>query len=97
VNTAPEAVELFAIVDAGTTAKLKWSVSKESDFKYYQLFASNVAGNPPDSLIEVITNQTTDSLSYTTSSPGVNSFAIFVHDRYGLSTSSDTVSVNLTQ
>lgn len=101
INTAPEAVELFAKVgSAETTVELNWSKSNELYFNSYRIYRNKVTSNvtTSDDLVGFISTQNTLSSSVpldTTGAPASNWFKIFVVDGHGLMTGSNTVQVNI--
>jgi hypothetical protein len=91
-------VELFVVAEPEMSARLIWTVSEEDDFDHYRVFASSTAGvNPPDKVIALINDQSTNTYSYSAPSIGQFYFQVFVHDKYGNSTGSNIIDVTLTQ
>lgn len=87
-------VELFVFAEPEMTARLIWTVSEEDDFSHYRVFASSTAGvDPPDSIIALINDQSTDTYSYNAPSTGRYYFQVFVYDEYGSSAGSNVDSV----
>lgn len=98
INNPPQPVTLVAFAEPETTARLTWTVSEEDDFFYYRVFASSAVDvDPPDTVIALIADQSTNTYSYSAPSTGRFYFQVFVHDKHGDSTGSVIVDVNLTE
>ncbi len=97
INTAPEAVDLFAEIGTSTTTvELNWSKSDEDYFDSYRVYRNTVGNvSEDDDLVTYITNQSSLSASVPLEADITNYFKIYVVDRHGLSTgSSPEVSVD---
>lgn len=89
-------VELFVVAEPEMTARLIWTVSEEDDFSHYRVFASSaVDENPPEMVIALITEASTNSYSHQVADSGWYYFQVFVYDEYGSSAGSNVDSVDL--
>lgn len=105
INTAPEAVELFAEIETlESTVELNWSGSNEQYFDSYRIYRSKITPNitTSDDLVAFITSQSslsatvpldpTDSLA---DGSFTNYFKIYVIDGHDLMTGSNSVQVDI--
>jgi hypothetical protein len=99
VNNPPDSVELFVVAEPEMTARLIWTVSEEYDFDHYRVFASDTAGAypPPDKVIALINDQSTNTYSYScqVADSGRYYFQVFVYDEHGASAGSNVDSAYL--
>ena len=96
VNTAPVAVELVATKSADSSVALSWTASGEQDFLSYRIYRSNTSTvTTASELIGIVSDRgTTEFTAQLVSPPATTYFRIFVFDRHGLSTGSNTRSVS---
>jgi len=101
INTAPDAVELFAEQGtSATTTTLNWSKSNDLYFNSYRIYRSSSTYDitTSDDLVDFISTQNTLSSSVpldTVGAPASNYFKIFVVDGHGLMTGSNSVQVDI--
>jgi uncharacterized protein YcfL len=96
VNTAPNAVLLVATHESDSTVSLSWTASDEQDFASYRIYRSNSATvTTASELIGIVSDigATGFTAQYVTP-PATTYFRVFVFDRHGLSTGSNTRSVS---
>jgi len=95
-NAPPDPIELYAIPDedAGRLS-LTWQRSNAVDFASYRVYRSNSSTVTTQSkLIAIITSASTTSGTYD-APKGTTYWRIFVFDKQGAATGSNTISVNI--
>jgi hypothetical protein len=95
VNAAPNAVLLVATTEPDSSVALSWTASDEQDFQSYRIYRSNTATvTTANELVGIVSERgTTEFTSQLVSPPATSYFRVFVFDRHGLSTGSNTRSV----
>jgi len=92
INSAPEAVELFVVIQTDTV-KFTWTTSNDQDFASYRLYKDSAQDvDTSDELIAIETGQATVTYDYERPLDTAY-FRIFVFDGHGLYAGSNTVKV----
>lgn len=99
VNTAPEAVTLFAFPDppaAGDTATgtLEWTANGDEDLESYRVFYDRQPlPTPSDSMVSYESSRQATTFRFEVFGSGAHYFRAYVYDRHGLFTESNQVTV----
>jgi len=95
-NAPPDPIELYAIPDEDAERlSLTWQRSNAVDFASYRVYRSNSSTVTTQSkLIAIITSAGTTSDTYD-APKGTTYWRIFVFDKQGAATGSNTISVNI--
>lgn len=93
INSAPQPVELVAVVQSDTV-DFTWTASSEQDFASYRLYRDISASvDTSDVLIALETSQNTVTFNYVLPDTGTYYFRVFVFDEHGLFAGSNVVIV----